>query len=162
VFGDDGKPGPARLVTVTKPSSCFVVFRMSRLLSRQGQATLRCLGGSYYGTITRDGTRTLSLASRQSIRCYASERQKEGSTFKGQMLESVQSRIAREKQERAKFAAERQTTAGSRAWGITFSTSMSPVCPQTSVLNNGTLTHTLCSVRCWCFRIVLPWHLEPA
>ncbi|KAI4597242.1 D-lactate ferricytochrome c oxidoreductase [Pestalotiopsis sp. 9143b] len=94
---------------------------MSRLLTRQGQATLRNLGGLHSATPAQAATRTgLPGPSRHtSVRRYATDKQ-DGSSFKGQMLESVQSRIAREKQERAKFAAQRQTTAGSRAWGITF------------------------------------------
>ncbi|KAH6657185.1 hypothetical protein BKA67DRAFT_513771 [Truncatella angustata] len=95
---------------------------MSRLLSRQGQATLRGLGlglgAASHATALRNASRNGALGSLQSIRCYANER--DGPSFKGQMLESIQTRIAREKQERAKFAAQRQNTAGSRAWGITF------------------------------------------
>lgn len=99
---------------------------MSRLLTRKGQATLRNLGGLHHSSVSAPtayaATRLGVLSSRHTAaRCYATDKQ-DGSSFKGQMLESVQSRIAREKQERAKFAAERQTTAGSRAWGITFST----------------------------------------
>lgn len=95
---------------------------MSRLLTRQGQATLRNLGGLHSATPAQAASKTgLPASSRYtSVRRYATDKQ-DGSSFKGQMLESVQSRIAREKQERAKFAAQRQTTAGSRAWGITFS-----------------------------------------
>lgn len=97
---------------------------MSRLLTRKGQATLRNLGGLHHSSVSAPtayaATRLGVLSSRHTAaRCYATDKQ-DGSSFKGQMLESVQSRIAREKQERAKFAAERQTTAGSRAWGITF------------------------------------------
>lgn len=95
---------------------------MSRLLSRQGQATVRSLGVSTNGMTSRAASRTGLLGSRQSIRCYTGEKQ-DGSSFKGQMLESVSSRIARERQERARFAAQRHDSAGSKAWGVTFSMS---------------------------------------
>ncbi|KAK6077126.1 glycolate oxidase [Seiridium cupressi] len=85
----------------------------------EGQATLRGLEGLHCRPSARAATRS-GTASWQSVRCYASEKQDGGPSFKGQMLESISSRIAREKQERAKFAAQRQNSAGSRAWGITF------------------------------------------
>ncbi|KAH8682124.1 d-lactate dehydrogenase-like protein [Xylariales sp. PMI_506] len=92
---------------------------MSRLLTRSGQELLRrSLGRASSRAILQ---RYAIPSSRQNIRCYATEKgPSEGSTFRGQMLESVSSRIAREKQERAKFAAKRQNTAGSRRWAITF------------------------------------------
>jgi D-lactate dehydrogenase (cytochrome) len=38
------------------------------------------------------------------------------------MLESISSRIAREKAEREKFAKQRQESAGTRRWATTFGT----------------------------------------
>ncbi|KAI0127054.1 glycolate oxidase [Xylariales sp. AK1849] len=91
---------------------------MSRLVTRPGQASLRTLGASGSRATTQCGG---MLGARQSIRCYANEKQETGGpSFKGQMLESISSRIAREKKEQQKFAEQRNNTAGSRAWAITF------------------------------------------
>ncbi|KAK7967891.1 putative D-lactate dehydrogenase (cytochrome) [Apiospora aurea] len=58
---------------------------------------------------------------RSSLRCYATEKEgSNGPSFKGQMLESISSRIVRERKEREKFAAQRENAAGSRNWAITF------------------------------------------
>ncbi|KAI1840667.1 hypothetical protein JX265_006124 [Neoarthrinium moseri] len=94
---------------------------MSRLLSRQGQATLRSLGAPSSSAARATVPRNTLVGTWQSVRCYANEKPESGGpSFKGQMLESISSRIAREKQERAKFAEQRQNTAGSRHWAITF------------------------------------------
>ncbi|KAK8032598.1 d-lactate dehydrogenase (cytochrome) [Apiospora arundinis] len=62
-----------------------------------------------------------SLLTRSSLRCYATEKEgSNGPSFKGQMLESISSRIVRERKEREKFAAQRENAAGSRNWAITF------------------------------------------
>ncbi|KAK8113460.1 D-lactate dehydrogenase (cytochrome) [Apiospora sp. TS-2023a] len=62
-----------------------------------------------------------SLLTRSSLRRYATEKEgSNGPSFKGQMLESISSRIVRERKEREKFAAQRENRAGSRNWAITF------------------------------------------
>ncbi|KAI1209704.1 uncharacterized protein F4807DRAFT_425975 [Annulohypoxylon truncatum] len=98
---------------------------MSRLLaSRSSGPALRCLG------IPRPPVRTASpriaytyVGRSSSLRSYATER-KDGKgkkdTFQGQMLESISSRIAREKADREKFARQQQESAGSRQWATTF------------------------------------------
>ncbi|KAK8064177.1 D-lactate dehydrogenase (cytochrome) [Apiospora saccharicola] len=64
---------------------------------------------------------TNSLLTRSSLRRYATEKEgSNGPSFKGQMLESISSRIVRERKEREKFAAQRENRAGSRNWAITF------------------------------------------
>lgn len=102
----------------------------ARLTMRQSQTMLRSLPPSpcpaRVAALARSGGAGASaLRSRQSTRCYASEQgpQKSGPSFQGQMLESISSRIARERKEREKFALERATSSGSRNWAITFSTS---------------------------------------
>ncbi|KAK8058060.1 D-lactate dehydrogenase (cytochrome) [Apiospora phragmitis] len=70
-----------------------------------------------------------SLLTRSSLRCYATENEgSKGPSFKGQMLESISSRIARERKEREKFAAQRENAAGSRNWAITFTNRPSSLC----------------------------------
>ncbi|KAI0178583.1 D-lactate dehydrogenase mitochondrial precursor [Hypoxylon sp. FL1284] len=56
-----------------------------------------------------------------SPRYYATEKKDQsGSSFQGLMLESISSRIAREKAEREKFARQREESAGTRRWATTF------------------------------------------
>ncbi|KAI1772652.1 hypothetical protein F4818DRAFT_134789 [Hypoxylon cercidicola] len=89
---------------------------MSRLASRSTRAGLRNLGAP------RPAQTTLPyVAYSGSLRSYATERKDQpGSSFQGQMLESISSRIAREKAEREKFAKQREESAGSRQWAMTF------------------------------------------
>lgn len=61
------------------------------------------------------------FSSSRALRAY-SDKISTGPTFHGQMLESVSSRIAREKAEREKFARQRQESAGTRRWATTFGT----------------------------------------
>lgn len=111
----------------------------ARLTMRQSQTMLRSLPPATcparVATLPRSGCAGASaLRSRQSIRCYASENgpAKSGPSFQGQMLESISSRIARERKEREKFALQRATSSGSRNWAITFSTSF-PADPRSAV-----------------------------
>ncbi|KAK6949607.1 hypothetical protein Daesc_009690 [Daldinia eschscholtzii] len=88
---------------------------MSRLVCRSTHAGLRCVGVP----------RPLRIASPcvaylPRTRSYATEKKDPGSSFQGQMLESISSRIAREKAEREKFAKQQQETAGTRRWATTF------------------------------------------
>ncbi|KAI1463146.1 D-lactate dehydrogenase mitochondrial precursor [Daldinia caldariorum] len=88
---------------------------MSRLVCRSSHAGLRCLG------VPRP-LRTASpyVAYLHRTRSYATEKRDHGSSFQGQMLESISSRIAREKAEREKFAKQQQESAGTRRWATTF------------------------------------------
>ncbi|KAI0881486.1 D-lactate dehydrogenase mitochondrial precursor [Annulohypoxylon maeteangense] len=99
---------------------------MSRLLaSRSSGPALRNL------SIPRLPVRTASpriicaytYVGRSGVRLYATE-SKDGKgkkeTFQGQMLESISSRIAREKAEREKYAKQQQESAASRQWAVTF------------------------------------------
>ncbi|KAI1334331.1 D-lactate dehydrogenase mitochondrial precursor [Xylariaceae sp. FL0016] len=89
---------------------------MSRLTTRSAQAGLRNLGAP---SSARPSSRPCALAG--SLRSYATDKKEPtGPSFQGQMLESITSRIAREKAERAKFARERQESAGTRRWATTF------------------------------------------
>ncbi|CAJ2500023.1 Uu.00g028760.m01.CDS01 [Anthostomella pinea] len=89
---------------------------MSRLASRSAQAGLRHLKAS---TSSRTVPRCLALGA--NVRSYATEKKEpSGPSFQGQMLESISSRIQREKAEREKFAQQRQQSAGSRRWATTF------------------------------------------
>ncbi|KAI8963665.1 D-lactate dehydrogenase mitochondrial precursor [Daldinia sp. FL1419] len=88
---------------------------MSRLACRSTHAALRCVGVPRPLRISSP-----CVASVRSARPYATERKDQGSSFQGQMLESISSRIAREKAEREKFAKERQELAGTRRWATTF------------------------------------------
>ncbi|KAI2468694.1 hypothetical protein F4781DRAFT_252685 [Annulohypoxylon bovei var. microspora] len=85
---------------------------MSRLARSTG-AGLRSLG------VPRPARTRVACA-----RSYATEnrdgKNKSEASFQGQMLESISSRIAREKAERAKFAKTQQESAGSRQWAMTF------------------------------------------
>ncbi|KAI1128710.1 hypothetical protein F5Y10DRAFT_169381 [Nemania abortiva] len=57
----------------------------------------------------------------RAVRAYSSDKKGSlGSTFQGQMLESISSRIAREKAEREKFARQRLESVGARRWATTF------------------------------------------
>ncbi|ORY57734.1 D-lactate dehydrogenase mitochondrial precursor [Pseudomassariella vexata] len=92
---------------------------MSRLTTIPTQTTLlRSLGAtSRIATPAR-----ASLLSKQAVRWYASEKKEasSGSSFQGQMLESISSRIQRERKEREKFAKQRENSASSRRWATTF------------------------------------------
>lgn len=69
-------------------------------------------------TSTTTGTATTSAAQHTEVRrSYATDNKP---SFQGQMLESVSSRIAREKEERERFARQRVETAGTRRWATTF------------------------------------------
>ncbi|KAI1496143.1 hypothetical protein F5X99DRAFT_422357 [Biscogniauxia marginata] len=89
---------------------------MSRIASRCAQAGLRNLRAPPPGRTT---SRCLTLGT--SARSYATDRKgTPASSFQGQMLESVSSRIAREKAEREKFSRQSQQSAGTRRWATTF------------------------------------------
>ncbi|KAI1251328.1 hypothetical protein MGN70_005896 [Eutypa lata] len=96
---------------------------MSRLVSRQTPALLRGVRAPAYSAIScrRIPPTSVNLI-RENARCYASEPKNTspGGSFQGQMLESISSRIAREKAEREKSAKQRQDTAGARRWATTF------------------------------------------
>ncbi|KAI1384091.1 uncharacterized protein F4822DRAFT_440257 [Hypoxylon trugodes] len=83
---------------------------MSRLASRSTHAGLRSI------SVSRP-----CVAHVGGARSYTTDKKgKQGSSFQGQMLESISSRIAREKAEREKFARQRQESAGTRRWATTF------------------------------------------
>ncbi|KAI0204651.1 hypothetical protein F4808DRAFT_414456 [Astrocystis sublimbata] len=70
-------------------------------------------------------SRTVSprLVGYRAVRAYSDRkdrRESSGSSFQGQMLESIISRIAREKGERERFANERLESVGTRRWATTF------------------------------------------
>ncbi|KAI1375350.1 hypothetical protein F4677DRAFT_454957 [Hypoxylon crocopeplum] len=89
---------------------------MSCLVSRSTRAGLRSIGAP-----RPVQTASPCVAYSGSMRSYATEKKEQpGSTFQGQMLESISSRIARERAEREKFARQRQESAGSRRWATTF------------------------------------------
>ncbi|KAI1138181.1 hypothetical protein F5Y05DRAFT_385366 [Hypoxylon sp. FL0543] len=89
---------------------------MSRLASRSTYAGIRSIAAPRPVQTT---ARCVAFAG--SVRSYATEKKgQSGSSFQGQMLESISSRIAREKAEREKFARERQESAGTRRWATTF------------------------------------------
>ncbi|KAI0601423.1 hypothetical protein F4775DRAFT_542119 [Biscogniauxia sp. FL1348] len=89
---------------------------MSRIASRSAQAGLRNLGVPRPSQTAR---RCLPLGT--GARSYATDKNPPpSSTFQGQMLQSVRSRIARERAESEEFARHRQETAGSRRWAMTF------------------------------------------
>ncbi|KAI1827218.1 hypothetical protein F4861DRAFT_437677 [Xylaria intraflava] len=87
---------------------------MSPLATRPAQVGLRTL-------TARSARRTVlsCVASSHGIRAYSAEKGP-GSSFQGQMLESIGSRIARERAEREKFAKQRGESANSRRWATTF------------------------------------------
>ncbi|KAI0151571.1 hypothetical protein GGR57DRAFT_470750 [Xylariaceae sp. FL1272] len=93
---------------------------MSPLATRPAQAGLRSLAkhASYRQCPS-------CLARSSPARAYATEkgpdkRESMGPSFKGQMMESITSRIARERAERERFAKERVESANSRRWATTF------------------------------------------
>ncbi|KAI1401469.1 hypothetical protein F4819DRAFT_496676 [Hypoxylon fuscum] len=92
---------------------------MSRLATQSTRAGFRRLSVSNSARIASP-----CIAHSGSIRSYVTENKREqtgsGASFQGQMLESISSRIAREKAEREKFARQRQESAGSRRWATTF------------------------------------------
>ncbi|RYO77737.1 hypothetical protein DL766_010032 [Monosporascus sp. MC13-8B] len=93
---------------------------MSRLASRQTPALLRCARVPSCPAPARTSPASVSSV-KECARCYASDRKNSsGGSFQGQMLESISSRIARERAEREKFARQRQDTAGARRWATTF------------------------------------------
>ncbi|KAI4870242.1 D-lactate dehydrogenase mitochondrial precursor [Hypoxylon rubiginosum] len=89
---------------------------MSRLASPSTRAGLRSIG------VPRPARTAIPcVAYSGSLRFYATERKEQpGPSFQGQMLESISSRIAREKAEREKFARQREESVGSRRWAMTF------------------------------------------
>lgn len=93
---------------------------MSPLTSRSAQAGLRTLGARS----ARQTALQCVATSRAALRAYATQKNETddamGPSFKGQMLESITSRIAREKAEREKYAKERQESASTRRWATTF------------------------------------------
>ncbi|KAI0468476.1 hypothetical protein F4859DRAFT_205235 [Xylaria cf. heliscus] len=91
---------------------------MSALATRVAQAGLR----SPAIQSSRRAVRPC-VASTRAIRAYSDKKDSNESTessFRGQMLESISSRIARERAEREKFARQRLESAGSRRWATTF------------------------------------------
>ncbi|KAK5630658.1 hypothetical protein RRF57_006373 [Xylaria bambusicola] len=63
------------------------------------------------------------VASTRALRAYSSSKKDPSEpSFQGQMLESISSRIARERAEREKFARQRLESAGTRRWATTFGT----------------------------------------
>ncbi|KAI5859642.1 D-lactate dehydrogenase mitochondrial precursor [Durotheca rogersii] len=92
----------------------------SRLASRSADARLAGLA------LSRPLRGRARLASARAAfpraeRAYATEnKEPSGPSFRGQMLQSISSRIAREKAEREKFAREREQSAGSSRWYTTF------------------------------------------
>lgn len=62
--------------------------------------------------------------------------QNDGSSFKGQMMESIAARMIREKAERERAARERQQSSASRNWTVSFSTTTPVSCPQLSHFNS--------------------------
>ncbi|KAI0003468.1 hypothetical protein F4779DRAFT_601946 [Xylariaceae sp. FL0662B] len=92
---------------------------MSRLASRAAHPGLRSLRAPSSANPGRGVSRSIALAG--NVRTYATEKNEpSGPSFKGQMLESITSRIAREKAERERFARQRQETATARRWATTF------------------------------------------
>ncbi|KAI5927239.1 hypothetical protein F4810DRAFT_699099 [Camillea tinctor] len=87
---------------------------MSRIASRSAQAGLRSL------RVPHSSLRCLALGT--GARSYATDNKKPppGASFQGQMIQSVRSRIAREKAENEEFARQRLENAGSRRWAMTF------------------------------------------
>lgn len=92
---------------------------MSRLTQKPvaglTKAGLRAPSRVARSTVTTTTTGTQCTAASRS---YATDNNKP--SFQGQMLESVSSRIAREKEERERFARQRVETAGTRRWATTF------------------------------------------
>ncbi|KAI0023883.1 D-lactate dehydrogenase mitochondrial precursor [Xylariomycetidae sp. FL0641] len=88
---------------------------MSRLASQPAQAGLRRLG-----VLSSCRPTPRCPAPSRSLRLYSKDDKPHGSNFQGQMLESISSRIARDKAEREKFAAQRQESASTRRWAQTF------------------------------------------
>ncbi|KAI0895554.1 D-lactate dehydrogenase mitochondrial precursor [Annulohypoxylon nitens] len=96
---------------------------MSRLVSRSSGPALRCLGNPRFPVRTASPRLAYTYLSRSGARSYATEN-KDGKgkrdSFQGQMLESISSRIAREKADREKFAKQQHESAASRQWAMTF------------------------------------------
>ncbi|KAI0424713.1 hypothetical protein F5Y09DRAFT_353152 [Xylaria sp. FL1042] len=92
---------------------------MSALATRPGRTGLRTLA---IQSSRRPGTVPSCVASSRAVRAYASGKKDSSprSSFHGQLLESITSRIAREKEERARFAEMRQESATVTRWSITF------------------------------------------
>ncbi|KAL7620656.1 D-lactate ferricytochrome c oxidoreductase [Parahypoxylon ruwenzoriense] len=89
---------------------------MSRFACRSTRAGLGRLGVPSSGRIASP-----CVAYPRTARSYATEKKEpSGPSFQGQMLESIGSRIAREKAEREKFARELEQSSGSRRWATTF------------------------------------------
>ncbi|RWA13686.1 hypothetical protein EKO27_g1416 [Xylaria grammica] len=89
---------------------------MSALATHRARAGLRTLAAQ-----SSRRTALSRVASSRAVRAYSSNKKDSlESSFQGQMLESISSRIAREKAEREKFAKQRQESAGARGWATTF------------------------------------------
>ncbi|KAH9903836.1 hypothetical protein F4778DRAFT_770809 [Xylariomycetidae sp. FL2044] len=95
---------------------------MSRLASPTAQASIRNLLHHTNASRITASASCPALTRHRHVRSYATEKKESssGPSFQGQMLESISSRIAREKAEREKFAKERQESVGSRRWATTF------------------------------------------
>ncbi|KAI1326940.1 hypothetical protein F5Y16DRAFT_373246 [Xylariaceae sp. FL0255] len=92
---------------------------MSPLVTRPAQAWLRTLAAQKYCQTALLGVARNGAARRS----YATENKDEseaGASFKGQMLESIGSRLARERAEREKFDREKRESAASKRWAQTF------------------------------------------
>lgn len=96
---------------------------MSHLGAKGSKALLSNLGAPGRSAATRRCSAALSTA--PGVR-YSSTDQKSHS-FKGQMMESIQQRLAREKADRERIERERQESAGSKFIAQTFSTSQMAV-----------------------------------
>jgi D-lactate dehydrogenase (cytochrome) len=98
---------------------------MSRLSTAQAQGVLRSLGTS--SSLTRAAPRCGISICRQHVRNYSERKDvgkgqsPQGPSFQGQLMESITSRIQRERQEREKFAQDREKVSGARNWAVTFS-----------------------------------------
>ncbi|KAJ9150299.1 MICOS complex subunit MIC60 [Pleurostoma richardsiae] len=89
---------------------------MSNLSTRRSPALLKSLRAS--ASAAQRPARCAALGGNGGTRLMSTEKQ--GGSFKGQMLESISSRIAREKAERERVAKERITSASSRNAATTF------------------------------------------
>ncbi|KAI0868279.1 hypothetical protein GGS24DRAFT_482867 [Hypoxylon argillaceum] len=104
---------------------------MSALATRRVSAGPRALAAALRAQSCRRAVPPCVASSRalSAIRAYSSdssdspdkkEKKSIRTTFQGQMIESITSRIARERVERARFAQERKESVSSRRWATTF------------------------------------------
>ncbi|KAI0473838.1 hypothetical protein GGR56DRAFT_649232 [Xylariaceae sp. FL0804] len=88
---------------------------MSRLLTRAARTGLRTLAPA------SSGCPAYCAARAGRVRFYATEKNDgRGSSFQSQMLESVQSRIQRERADRERLSSQRPESEWSRRWAMTF------------------------------------------